>query len=61
MLGEIRGGGPVWDFESGGTVCVDNCDFVLSGEIAYERESAIFFTDMRAPATTAAVEQIFVR
>ncbi len=22
MLGEIRGGGPVWDVESGGTVCV---------------------------------------
>src|SRR5664280_321808 len=22
VLGEIRGGGPVWDVESGGTVCV---------------------------------------
>src|SRR6266508_4362337 len=22
MLGETRGGGPVWDVESGGTVCV---------------------------------------
>ena len=22
MLGEIRSGGPVWDVESGGTVCV---------------------------------------
>ena len=22
MFGEIRGGGPVWDVESGGTVCV---------------------------------------
>jgi hypothetical protein len=26
VLGEIRGGGPVWDVESGGTVCVPVAD-----------------------------------
>jgi hypothetical protein len=50
VFGEIRGGGPVWDVESGGTVCVlvANCQWPQSGACLKPKTMRVTFDVGRA-------------